>query len=69
MTPDRIVVTMPKGGPGGRPPAVWLMAADGAVLAEAELPADPLPACLAIAGGQIVVGTVDGCIHRFSTRE
>jgi outer membrane protein assembly factor BamB len=69
MTPDRIVVTMPKGGPGPKPPAVWLTAADGAVLAEAELPADPLPACLAIAGGQIVVGTVDGCIHRFSTRE
>jgi hypothetical protein len=49
------------------PPAVWLMDATGALLAEAELPADPLPGCLAIAGKQIVVGTINCRIHRFST--
>jgi hypothetical protein len=67
MTPDRLVVTMPPGGPGTKPSAVWLMTHDGTVLAEAELPADPLPGCLAIAGSTVVVGTVDGVIHRFST--
>jgi hypothetical protein len=48
-------------------PAVWLMDADGAVLAEAELAVDPLPGCLAIAGSDVVVGTVDGGVHRFAT--
>jgi hypothetical protein len=69
MTPDRIVLTMPRVSQGSKPPAIWLMAADGAVLAEAELPADPLPGGLAIAGTRIVVVTTDGGIHRVSTKE
>jgi len=67
MTPDRAVLTVAANPLRKEPPAIWLMAADGAVLAEAELPADPLPGCLAIAGKQVVVGTVDGRIHSFST--
>jgi outer membrane protein assembly factor BamB len=67
MTPDRVVLTVAANPLRKEPPAVWLMDATGALLAEAELPADPLPGCLAIAGKQIVVGTINCRIHRFST--
>jgi hypothetical protein len=69
MTPDRIVLTMPRVGNANKPAALRLMAADGEVLAETELPADPLRGCLAVAGKDIFLGLADGRILRFSTAD
>ncbi|MGA2502165.1 MAG: PQQ-binding-like beta-propeller repeat protein, partial [Tepidisphaeraceae bacterium] len=71
LTPDRVVVAEPAmaGGNPHPPAALWLLTADGSELAKIDLPADPIPGNLAIAGTDIVVGTGDGGIHCFSTRE
>jgi hypothetical protein len=67
-TPDRIVLAA-RGQPPRAKPAVWLLAADGADLTRADMPADPLVGALAVAGTEIVACTVDGAVCRFTTRE
>jgi hypothetical protein len=65
MTGDRLVVSQP--ATSLKPASLVLLKLDGTELATLNLPADPLPANLAIAGSQILVGTVDGRIHRIET--
>jgi outer membrane protein assembly factor BamB len=67
MTSDHIVMTQP--ATQNKPGSLVLMTADGTELATAELPADPQPASLAIAGKFLVVGTMDGTMHRFTTSD
>jgi outer membrane protein assembly factor BamB len=66
MTPDLIVAALPFIYSNSA--ILRLIGFDGTVLAEVPLPADPIPGSLAIAGTDIVVGTVDGRFHRFTTK-
>lgn len=70
LTPDRIVAALPftRHSNSYKIAVLRLIGFDGTVLAEAPLPADPQPGSLAICGTDIVVGTVDGGFHRFSTK-
>ncbi|GDY12475.1 hypothetical protein LBMAG53_13530 [Planctomycetota bacterium] len=70
LTPDRIVVALPftRYSNSYKIAVLRLIGFDGTVVAEAPLPADPLPGSLAVAGTDIVVGTVDGGFHRFTTK-
>jgi outer membrane protein assembly factor BamB len=65
MTRDRLVVSQP--ATSLKPASLVLLKLDGTELATLNLPADPLPANLAIASSQILVGTVDGRMHRIET--